>query len=347
MEQGDAEVLDLWRRFRDLSILKYREIYARLNVDFDVYSGESFYSEHMKEVIQMLEEKELLREDRGAKIIDLKPYKLTPAVIVKSDGTTLYITRDIAAAIDRKRSYSFDKLCYVTGAGQGVHFAQLFKILELMGFDWHRQCEHVNFGMVKGMKTRKGEVVFLEDILNEAKRCMHEVMQRNQEKYSQVEDPESVSDIVGLSAVLIQDMQARRIKDYEFDWTRITSFEGDTGPYLQFTHARLASIERRQGIAVRGDADVNLLTEDVAFEVCEKLARFPEILESAMESLEPCTIVNYLFGLCHSLSAAFDQLWVRGAEPKTAEARMLFYWASRMVLHRGLQILGLTPLERM
>jgi arginyl-tRNA synthetase len=347
MEQGDTDVLGLWRRFRDLSIVKYREIYARLNVDFDVYSGESFYSEQMKEVIQLLEEKELLREDRGAKIIDLKPYKLTPAVIIKSDGTTLYITRDIAAAIDRQRTYKFDKLCYVTGAGQGVHFTQLFKILELMDFDWHRQCEHVSFGMVKGMRTRTGEVVFLEDILNEAKRCMHEVMQRNQEKYSQVEDPESVSDIVGLSAVLIQDMQARRIKDYEFDWTRITSFEGDTGPYLQFTHARLASIERRQGIAVRGDADVSLLIEEVVFEVCEKLARFPEILTSAMDSLEPCTLVNYLFSLCHSLSTAFDQLWVRGAELKTAEARMLFYWASRMVLHRSLQILGLTPLERM
>jgi arginyl-tRNA synthetase len=172
-------------------------------------------------------------------------------------------------------------------------------------------------------------------------------MQRNQEKYAQIEDPEAVADIVGLSAVIIQDMQARRIKDYEFDWERITSFEGDTGAYLQFTHARLASIERRQGVAIHGDADLSLLKESVVFEVCEKLAKYPEILDLALESLEPCTIVNYMFSLCHSLSNAFDQLWVRGADPPVAEARMLFYWASRMVLNSSLRILGLTPLERM
>jgi arginyl-tRNA synthetase len=347
MEEGNAEVLGLWKKFRDLSIIKYKEIYARLNVDFDVYSGESQYSEEIHEVLDILTEKHLLKEDQGAKIIDLKAHQLNPAIIIKSDGATVYITRDIAAILDRKRKFHFDKLCYFVAAGQNVHFQQLFKIVELLGFDWHYQCQHINFGVVKGMRTRTGEVVFLEDILNEAKRTMHEVMQRNPEKYAQIENPEAVADIVGLSAVLIQDMQARRIKDYTFDWERITSFEGDTGPYLQFTHARLASIERRQGVAVRGDVDIKLLKEDIVFEVCEKLARYPDILETALVNFEPCTMVNYLFDLCHSLSNAFDQLWVRGAEQKLAEARMLFYWASRIVLQNSLRILGLTPLERM
>lgn len=226
MEDGDQSALALWKRFRDLSIVKYKQIYARLNVEFDIYSGESQYMEGMKRALNRLKEKQLLTESKGAMIVDLEKYKLTPAIVQKADGATLYITRDIAAAWERYDEFKFDQMIYTVAAAQNLHFQQLFKILDLSGFEWSKKCQHINFGMVNGMSTRRGTVVFLEDILDEAKTVMHEVMQKNERVYSQIEKPLETADIIGTSAVIIQDFGARRIKDYEFNWDRMTSFQG-------------------------------------------------------------------------------------------------------------------------
>jgi len=304
----------------------------------------------MKEELQLLEDMKMLTIDEGATVVDMEEQKLGKVLVKKKDGSTLYITRDIAAAHWRHGTYHFNKMIYVVAAQQNLHFQQLFAILDKMKYGWSKDCTHINFGMVKGMSTRKGNVVFLTDILDEAKTTMLDVMKQNEKKFSEITDPETVADVIGISAVIIQDLAARRIKDYPMDWARMTSFEGDTGPYLQFAHARLCSMERKageQGITVNPSADLALLVEKEAFDICAHIARFPSVLQNSLSQMEPCVIVNYLFGLCHSISAALEKIRVVGREKNVAEARLLVYWAARITLANGLKILGLKPLERM
>jgi arginyl-tRNA synthetase len=347
MEDGDEEALALWRRFRDLSIVKYRDIYGRLNIHFDVYSGESQVAEGMQRAMQMLRERELVEESEGALIIDMEKYKLGKTVVQKKDGTTLYLTRDIGAAMERQEKYKFDKMIYVVASQQDLHLKQLFKTMELMQFDWANKLEHVNFGMVLGMSTRKGTVVFLEDILEEAKETMHEVMRKNETKYAEIDEPERVADEIGISAVKIQDNSARRIKNYDFNMDRMCTFEGDTGPYIQYAHARLFSIERRSGIEVNHNADLSLLTEPQAIDLIRTISQYPDLVKSLLNGYEPCNVVTYAFKLSHDISACFENLWVRGAEPAVADARLLMYWSARTTLGNAMRMLGLRPLERM
>ena len=309
----------LWKKFRDLSIVAYKQIYARINVEFDVYSGESQYSlNQMKASLDELNDKGLLKPDAGALIVDLKDHNLGTAVIGKTDGSMLYLSRDIAAATHRQHLYDFDKMFYCVGAAQEHHFRQLFKILELCGKQWVSKCEHIGFGLIKSkdgnMSTRKGTVVFLSDILDHVKEEMHGVMKKNEEKYAHIADPEKVSDIVGISSIMIQDMAARRIKDYAFDWARMLSFEGDTGPYLQYAHARMCSIERLNEFKVTAESvdqvDLTLLTEQSAFNLMHLILEFPDIIRDLTDNLEPCQLVNYSLRLSHAVSSAVTKLWV-------------------------------------
>ncbi|CAG8482062.1 8989_t:CDS:2 [Paraglomus brasilianum] len=348
MEDGDEEALALWRKFRDLSIGKYKNTYARLNVNFDVYSGESQVpNEKILNALAVLKEKNLVQESNGALIIDLKKYKLDVVVVQKQDGTTLYITRDIGAAIDRYEKYNFDAMYYVIASQQDLHMSQLFKILELMGNEWVSRCKHINFGLVKGMSTRKGTAVFLDEILEQTKISMHNVMKQNETKYEQIDNPEEIADIVGISATMIQDMSAKRIRNYDFNWDRMFSFEGDTGPYLQYAHTRLCSIERNCGLDINPDVDVSLLTERPAIDLISMIAQYPDVVKGALRSLEPCTVVTYAMKLSHTVSVALETLWVMGAPKDLAEARLLMYWATRITLGNSLKLLGLKPLERM
>ncbi|KAK9325046.1 hypothetical protein V1517DRAFT_305508 [Lipomyces orientalis] len=352
MEDGDEDAISVWKRFRELSITKYTTTYERLNIHYTEYSGESQVSEaSMQGVIDLLEQKGVLYEDRGAKLIDLAKYnkKLGKALIQKSDGTSLYLTRDLGAAIERYEKYKFDKMIYVVAAQQDLHLAQLFKMMELCGFPWAKDMVHVNFGMVQGMSTRRGTVVFLDTILEETKDAMHDVMKKNQAKYEQVENPEEVADLVGISAVMIQDMQSKRVNNYKFDWSRMLSFEGDTGPYLQYAHSRLCSVERRAEISHEQlmAADFSLLTEPIAEELIRTLAQYPDVLMNAHRNLEPSTVVSYLFKLTHIVSSCYNILWVAGQEPALATARMALYSSAREVLNSGMILLGLTPVERM
>ncbi|KAI9499695.1 hypothetical protein BDB00DRAFT_795158 [Zychaea mexicana] len=347
MEDGEEEALQLWRRFRDLSIVKYKEVYGRLNIKFDVYSGESQVGDGMMRGLKALEECGLLIDSDGAKLIDLTKYKLEKAIVQKRDGTTLYLTRDIGAALERYEKFKFDKMIYVVASQQDLHVKQLFKTLELLKYPFADKVEHVNFGMVQGMSTRKGTVVFLEDILDEAKDIMHDVMRKNEAKYKEVADPEQVADEIGLSAVKIQDNAARRIKNYEFDRNRMFTFEGDTGPYIQYAHARLMSIERKSGLQINHNANVELLTEPEAIEVLRSVAQYPDLVRSLMNGLEPCNVVTYAFKLSHDISSCFEALWVRGAAPEVADARLLMYYCARVTLGNAMRLLGLKPLERM
>ncbi|KAJ2557834.1 arginyl-tRNA synthetase [Coemansia sp. RSA 1933] len=346
MEDGDEGALALWQRFRELSIAKYRDTYTRLGIHFDVYSGESQVGEGMERAMQMLEDADLLTENKGAKVVDLKKYGLQKASVQTSEGSTLYMTRDIGAAIERYEMYQFDKMYYVVSTEQNRHFKQLFKTIELLGLPYADRLQHVNFGLVEGMSTRNGTAVFLDDMLQESKNRMHHVMRKNDAKYRQVDDPEHVADVLGMSAIIVQDMSAKRINEYDFSWDRILNFKGDTGPYLQYTHARLYSLERNCG-PVNLDADASLLTEESARKVVTLLSHYPAILATAMQTLEPCTIIQYMLKLSHAVSAAWETMLVRNQPKDLADVRLLMYSSARIVLANALTLLGLEPIQRM
>ncbi|KAJ5627336.1 Arginine--tRNA ligase cytoplasmic [Penicillium herquei] len=354
MEDGNPDALALWRRFRDLSIAKYKDTYARLNIDFDVYSGESqVKSESMTNAYKTMEKAGVAEESEGAVIADFTKHgakKLGKAIIVRKDGTPLYLTRDIGAITERDETYHFDKMIYVVAAQQDLHLAQLFKITELMGRkDLSDRCEHINFGMVHGMSTRKGTVKFLDDILRDVGDKMHEVMKSNDVKYQQVENPVETADTLGITAVMVQDMTGKRINGYTFNLEAMTSFEGDTGPYLQYAHARLCSMGRKSGLDLDDLASANfdLLHERHAVDLIRLLATWPDVLVNTAKTLEPVTVLAYLFRMTHMLSSSYDVLKVINSEPEVKKARMALYSAARQVLHNGMRVLGLNPVERM
>ncbi|KAL4799834.1 hypothetical protein BDV19DRAFT_385122 [Aspergillus venezuelensis] len=295
LSDNDAEVTSLWKRFRALSIQKYKETFARLNITYDIYTGESQISEEsMETAATLLSQEGLSSQSHGATIVDLTPYnkKLGKAIVRKKDGTSIYMTRDIGAVFERYSKYNYDEMIYVIASQQNLHMAQLIKVIELIGRpDLSERLEHVNFGLVKGMSTRRGTVKFLDDILRDAGERMHEVMTSNEAKYAQIEDPEGIADILGISAALVQDMNSKRINGYTFDMDRMTSFEGDTGPYLQYSHARLCSIIRRATtsttsaftsitLEILQKANFALLSETHAKTILVQLSYWPEIFET-------------------------------------------------------------------
>ncbi|RDB20230.1 Arginine--tRNA ligase, cytoplasmic [Hypsizygus marmoreus] len=387
MEDGDANTLALWKRFRDLSIKAYEQAYRRLNVHFDVYAGESLVtSENIQDAIKALRAKDLLVEKRKSEsvthkdynraepetteddidasppegelgekpawAVDLNAWKLGKPVVQKPDGTTIYMVRDIAGAIQRYEEYKFDKMIYVIGDQQDLHVAQFFKILSLMEVPFASQLEHVNFGRVNGMSTRNGEVKFLDQILDTAKEAMLDQMNKNQEKMSQIEDPDRTADEIGITCVKIQDMSAKRIISYDFDWQRMTSFEGDTGAYLQYQHVRLCSVARKvaPSVILRNDPtliDTSLLTEPKAHELVMLLARYPDVVRTALKNSEPNTIASYCFKLSHIVSSAWEILIVKDQEIELAQARLLLFTCAKSVLSSAMRLLSLSPLEHM
>lgn len=358
MSDGEPEALALWKRFRDLSIEKYKQTYARLNIRFDEYSGESQVPEaDMQAAAQKLAELGLTEEDNGALLIDFAKHvqgkagkNLGKAILRKRDGTALYLTRDISELLNRHEKYNFDQMIYVIASQQDLHCKQFFKVVELMGHaDIAAKVQHINFGMVLGMSTRKGTVKFLNDILRDVGEHMHSVMRKNEDKYNQVENPEAVADTMGISSVMVQDMTGKRINNYEFNMNAMTSFEGDTGPYLQYAHARLCSITRRVSLSDEelATADVSLLTEPHAIDLIRVLSQWPDVVSNTLRTLEPTTVMTYLFKMTHALSASYDHLRIVGSEPELMKARMALYDCARITLNNAMRLLGLSPVERM
>jgi arginyl-tRNA synthetase len=354
MEDGDPEALALWQKFRDMSIQKYQKTYARLNIEFDVYSGESqVKAETIKKVLDNLMAKKIAEESEGAIMIDFTKHgakKLNKAIIVRKDGTPLYLTRDLAAILERYETYHFDRMIYVVADQQNEHVAQLFKTTEISGHkEVAEKCEHVSFGMVKGMSTRKGTVKFLDDIINTVKDVMLDVMRKNEKKYEQLDDPESVADILAITAIMVQDLTGKVRNGYEFNINQMTAFEGDTGPYLQYAHARLCSIERKANLdpSTLGSADLSLLKEPHAINLARSLAQYPDVVLNTLKTREPATVLTYLFKMAHALSSSYDHLQVVGSEPELQKARLALYEAARQVLWNGMTLLGLTPVQRM
>ncbi|KAI9055424.1 hypothetical protein LZ554_000378 [Drepanopeziza brunnea f. sp. 'monogermtubi'] len=358
MTENDEEAIKLWKHFRELSIKRYMQTYARLNIHFDDYSGESQVKQEMMDfAAKKMEEMGVSEVSEGAVIVDFsklipgKPGKsLERPIIKKKDGTALYLTRDISEMIQRDEKYKFDHMIYVVATQQDLHLKQLFKIIELMGYkELAARVQHVNFGMILGMSTRKGTVKFLDDILRDVGEKMHEVMQKNQAKYEQVEKPLETADVLGISAVMVQDLKGKRINNYTFDIDVMTAFEGDTGPYLQYAHARLCSITRKAALSESeiASADLSLLTEQHALDLIRVISQYPDVVQNTLKTLEPTTILVYLFKLTHTLSSSYDHLRIVGSEKELMKARMALYDSARTVLNNGMRLLGLTPVERM
>ncbi|KAI0047130.1 arginyl-tRNA synthetase [Auriscalpium vulgare] len=353
MEDGDEDALKNWRVWRELSVKKYEEEYARLNVHFDNYTGESKVGKKWQDIaLQRLDELGLISDVDGAKLVDLEKWKLGKAVLRKKDGTSIYLTRDIGGAIERYEQYKFDKMIYVVSSQQDLHLGQFFKVLRLMEFPWADKLEHVNYGLVLGMSTRKGTAVFLDQIIREAASVMHEQMRRNEEKYASIEDPEYTSLEVGLTGIKIQDMAAKRINNYTFSWDRMTSFEGDTGPYLQYAHVRLTSLTRKNPellpLPPPTEIATDTITEPAAREIVFLLGTYPDVVKTALRTHEPSGVVTYLFRLSHAISSAWETVVVKGeADVDKARARMWLYVCARDVLGAAMRLLSIRPLERM
>ncbi|KAF9234723.1 hypothetical protein BU15DRAFT_52202 [Melanogaster broomeanus] len=354
MEDGDESALSNWREWRKMSVEKYIEEYDRLNVAFDRYIGESEVGKQwMDKAVERLDELGLISDANGAKLVDLEKWKLGKAVLRKADGTSIYLTRDIAGAIERWERYQFDKMIYVVASQQDLHLAQFFKILKLMEFPWADRLEHVNYGMVLGMSTRKGTAVFLDQIIKEAASVMHEQMKRNQDKYNSIEDPEYVSQEVGITGIKIQDMAAKRINNYTFNWDRMLSFEGDTGPYLQYAHVRLTSMERKNPellpLPPPSEIDTSSLVESAhARDIVILLGSYPDVVKTALKTHEPSGVVTFAFRLAHAISSAWETLVVKGeSDVEKARARLWLYICARDVLGAAMRLLSIRPLEKM
>ncbi|KAM6180927.1 putative arginine--tRNA ligase, mitochondrial isoform 3-T3 [Erethizon dorsatum] len=349
LELGDMQALSLWQKFRDLSIKEYSQIYKRLGIYFDEYSGESFYREKSQEVLKLLDSKGLLQKTiKGTAIVDLSGNGEPSSVctVMRSDGTSLYLTRDLAAAIDRMDRYNFDTMIYVVNKGQQKHFQQLFQMLKIMGYDWAERCQHVPFGVVQGMKTRRGDVTFLEDVLNEIRLKMLQNM-ASIKTTKELPNPQETAERVGLAALIIQDFRGLLLSDYQFSWDRVFQSRGDTGVFLQYTHARLHSLEETFGCGHLNDFNTACLQEPQSVSVLQHLLRFDEVLYRSSQDLQPRHIVSYLLTLSHLAAVAHKTLQIKESPPEVAGARLHLFKAVRYVLANGMRLLGITPVCRM
>ncbi|XP_062293163.1 probable arginine--tRNA ligase, mitochondrial isoform X2 [Scomber scombrus] len=349
LEQHESQAVSLWQQFREITVEEYQHVYKRLGVHFDIYSGESFHQHQAQEVVQQLRSQGLLKTtEKGTGVVDVSPAgdMSNICTVLRSDSTTLYITRDIAAAIDRREKFNFDEMIYVTDKSQANHFHQLFQILLALGHTWADRCQHVPFGLVQGMKTRIGEVVFLEDVLDEARaRMLHNMNQSKTTK--EMDNPEDTAEKVGISALIIQDFKGPLQSDYKFDWDRMLQAQGDTGVFLQYTHARLCSLARRnKGIEVV-EFNPSLLLEQASLSIVQHLLRYDEVLYQSAQDLQPKHLVNFLLKLCHLVASAHRELPVKGSPQDVAQARLQLFNGACSVLANGMRILGITPVHKM
>ncbi|XP_039981951.1 probable arginine--tRNA ligase, mitochondrial [Xiphias gladius] len=349
LEQHESQAVSLWQQFREITVKEYHHVYKRLGVHFDIYSGESDHQDQAQKVVEQLQSQGLMKtSEKGTGVVDLSPDGDMSSVctVLRSDGTTLYITRDLAAAIDRKHKYHFDEMIYVTDKSQANHFHQLFQILLAMGHSWADRCRHVPFGLVQGMKTRTGEVVFLEDVLDEARARMLDNMSQSKTT-KEMDDPEGTAEKVGISALIVQDFKGPLHTDYKFDWDRMLQAQGDTGVFLQYTHARLCSLKRRNEGIESSTLDPSLLLEQTSISILQHLLRYDEVLYQSAQDLQPKHLVNFLLKLCHLVASAHRELPVKGSRQDLAKARLQLFSSACSVLANGMRILGITPVDKM
>ncbi|HIW89817.1 MAG TPA: arginine--tRNA ligase [Candidatus Ligilactobacillus excrementipullorum] len=345
LEDGDEEAINLWTWFREESLKFFKGIYAKLGIDFDSYNGESFYNDKMDEIVEILQDKGLLQESRGAEIVDLEKYNLNPALIKKTDGTTLYITRDLAAALYRFRTYNFVQSLYVVGNEQTNHFNQLKAVLKEMGYDWSDEIHHIPFGLItsggKKLSTRRGNVILLEEVLNDA---VELAQKQIAEKNPDLPNKDEVAEEVGVGAVIFHDLKNDRLNNFDFNLEEVVRFEGETGPYVQYSHARAMSILRKAG-DVSFDQLVGLNDEE-SWEVIRQLSNFPAMIKRAVEEYEPSVIAKYAIHLSKSFNKYYAHTKVL-TDDEQKNTRLAMVASVATVLKESLRLLGVKAPDEM
>lgn len=340
LENNDEEALALWQWFRDESLMEFNRLYAELGIDFDSYNGEAFYNDKMEEVVQLLAEKGLLEESKGAQVVNLEKYGIEhPALIKKSDGATLYITRDLAAAIYRKRTYDFAKAIYVVGQEQTAHFKQLKAVLAEMGYAWSKDIQHVSFGLVtkngQKLSTRKGNVILLEPTIAEAvKRSLAQIDTKNPDLVNK----EAVAHAVGVGAIKFYDLKTDRTNGYDFDLEAMVSFEGETGPYIQYAHARIQSILRKADFQPQA-AENYQLNDTESWEIIKLIQDFPNTIVKAADNFEPSLIARFAIHLAQSFNKYYAHTRILDDSPER-DSRLALSYATATVLKEALALLG-------
>ena len=353
MEQDDAEALKIWNWFKEISMIEFERVYRMLDISFDSYLGESFYMSRVPALVEKLKEKNLLTESEGANIVDLSEYDMPPCLITKKDGGSIYHSRDIAAILYRKEQYDFEKCLYVTGVEQSLHFKQVFKTIELMGYEWYDGLVHIPYGLVSldGVKlsTRNGNIIYAEDILNEAVKRAAELIH---EKNPALSNQEEVAQKVGVGAVIFHDLFHQRIKNVDFKWKDILSFDGTTGPYVQYMYVRAKSILRKSQFVTdindRGQVDYETLTDDITFGLIKTLSGYSDAVMRAAEQYEPCVIAQYII----SVAAAFNQYYqecpiLREEKESVRNARLFVVDMAQRILKDACGLLGVKCPEEM
>ncbi len=350
MEQNDAEALEIWKWFKEISMVEFERVYDMLGVSFDSYLGESFYRNMVGDLVDELKAKNLLTESQGANIIDLTEYDMPPCLITKKDGSSIYHSRDIAAVLYRKEKYNFERCLYVTGSEQSLHFKQVFKAIELMGYEWYPGLIHIPYGLVslKGAKlsSRKGNIIYAEDILNEA---VSRAMKLIEEKNAELKDKEIAAKQVGIGAVIFHDLFNQRIKNVDFSWDEILNFEGTTGPYVQYTYARAKSILRKYGKPVNtGKTDFSALTDDAAFGLIKTASGYEDAVKNAAERYEPSVIARYVINVATAFNKFYHDCPILHEENENKkEARLLLTDIVQGIIKDACDLLGMECPEEM
>jgi arginyl-tRNA synthetase len=348
LEDGDEEAQRLWKWFVDLSLVEFNRIYDILGVSFDHFTGESFYNDKMEPVVAEIKEKNLLVESDGAYVVDLGE-EMPPCIILKRDGATIYATRDITAALYRKKKFDFEKCIYITDYAQDLHFQQWFKVIELMGYDWAGDLMHESFGRVSTeqgkLQTRKGNVILLDDLLSQSIGKVRSIID---ERNPDLDDKEEVAKAVGIGAVVFNDLSNNKNRDIVFNWDRMLSFEGETGPYVQYTHARACSVIRKSGlVGYAAQIDYSLLLDAASLDVIQELAEFPDVVEQAMLRNEPSLITRKIILVAQRFNKFYHDCPILVEDQALKGSRLALVLAVKTVLATGLDLLGIKAPERM
>ena len=347
MEQGNEEALEIWQWFRDISLKEFMRVYDILGMEFDSFAGESFYRDKTADVVKQLTDDGLLKESQGAMIVPLDEYDMPPCIVAKKDGSSIYATRDLAAILYRKATYDFDRCLYVTGLEQKLHFAQVFKVIELMGNEYAKNLIHIPYGLVSlksgKISSRKGNVIFAEDLLRESINKTTSVIE---EKNPDIPDKEEVAKQVGIGAIIFNDLYNQRIKDVIFDWKKLLNFDGETGPYVQYTYARASSVLRKIG-EVPDTIDYSLLTDEASIGLLKEIERYPQVIKDAAERYEPSVIARYSIDLAHAFNKFYHECQINVEDETTKYTRTNIVKIARYIIKDALSLLGIQCPEQM
>ncbi len=350
MERGNEEALHIWQWFVEISLEEFKRTYRLLGMDFDHYTGESFYRDKTEDVVNRLSSAGLLTESEGAKIVDLEAYDMAPCLILKNDGSSIYATRDLAAIFYRKENYHFDKCLYVTGQEQRLHFQQVFKVVELLGNEWAKDgLVHIPYGLVslggEKLSSRDGNVIYAEDILLEAISKIRDIIEQ---KNPDLEDKDSVARYIGVGAVIFNDLYNQRIKDVSFRWEHLLNFDGETGPYVQYTYARCSSILRKvDDYDPAAPVDIRFLTDEASLGLLKELSRFPAVVKEAANRYEPSVVARFSIAVAQAFNHYYTVNRINVEDPAERNARVSLVDITRRVLRDAMDLLGITCVEQM